>query len=350
MDYQLTNNEEKSAYRILPWVDFMRFVGAFLVVLAHVDVWGGGPDWAQKIFYTLSRNGVPLFFLMSGYLLLSKEEDTLTFFKKRAAKIIIPFLFWSIFYDAYVSNSFAETGLTFDAVIKMFIRILRGPRAAHLWFFYALIGLYFFTPILRLFVAKAKNSDLLYYIGVWFVITPIMFILEEFTPLKNGFELYYAAGYVGYFLLGVYLGRLDTSPRLLWIALGLFAAGYAFTFAVFYLDLPPQANELPFRSYPSLNIILMAIGAFLLLKAAGERIPAWLASLSHTISPSSFGIYLVHSVIMTGMAAAWQALGYQTASGHSLIVIPFVAILAFLLSWEVTVILRKIPILCALVP
>jgi surface polysaccharide O-acyltransferase-like enzyme len=350
MDYQLTTNEEKSAYRILPWVDFMRFIGAFLVVLAHVDVWGGGPDWAQKIYYTLSRNGVPLFFLMSGYLLLSKEEDTWTFFKKRAAKIIIPFLVWSIFYDVYATHSFADTGLTLDAVLKLFIRILRGPRAPHLWFFYSLISLYFFTPILRLFVSKAKNADILYYIGIWFVITPIMFILEEFTPLKNGFEFYYAAGYVGYFLLGYYLGRLETTPRLLWTAAGLFLAGYAFTFAVFFLDLPPQGNEFPFRSYPSLNIILMAIGAFLLLKAAGERISPWLARLSHVVSPSSFGIYLVHSIIMTGMAAAWEALGYQTASGPSLLVIPLVAVIAFLLSWGVTAILRKIPLLRLIVP
>jgi surface polysaccharide O-acyltransferase-like enzyme len=350
MEYQLTLNEERVAYRILPWVDFMRFIGAFLLVLAHIDVWGGGPDWSQKIYYTLSRNAVPLFFLMSGYLLLSKDEEPWTFFKKRAAGILIPFLFWSIFYDAYASNSFAGTGVTLDAILKMFIRILRGPRTAYLWFFYSLIGLYFFTPILRLFVAKAKNSDILYYIALWFIIMPIMFILEEFTPIKNGFELYYAAGYVGYFLLGHYLGRLETTRRLLWIALGLFVLGYASTFLVFYLNLPPLNNELPFRSYPSLNIVLMSIGAFILLKAAGERIPSWLARLSSLVSPSSFGIYLVHSIILTMVVVGWESLGYKTAAGYSLLVIPLVALIAFLLSWGITAIMRKIPILRTIVP
>ncbi len=350
MDYQLTVNEEKVAYRILPWVDFMRLVGAFLVVLAHVDVWGGGPDWSQKIYYTLSRNGVPLFFLMSGYLLLSKEEDAWTFFKKRASKILIPFLVWSIFYDVYVSNSLAETGVTLEAILKMFIRILRGPRFAHLWFFYPLIGLYFFTPILRLFIAKAKNQDILYYIALWFVIMPIMFILEEFTSIRNGFELYYAAGYVGYFLLGHYLGRLETTRRLLWIALALFAVGFASTYLVFYLNLPPLDNELPFRSYPSLNIILMAMGVFILLKAAGERNPSWLTRLSSLVSPSSFGIYLVHSILLTLMVAGWESLGFETALGHSLLVIPLVAVIAFLLSWGTTALMRKVPILRTIVP
>lgn len=349
MDYQAAATEEKIP-RPIPWVDFMRFVGAFLVVLAHVDVWGGGPNWAQKLYYTLSRNGVPLFFMMSGYLLLSKEEDTWTFFKKRAARILIPFLVWSIFYDVLSTNGFADTGLTPDAILKMFIRILRGPRAAQLWFFYSLIGLYFFTPILRLFVARAKDSDILYYIALWFLITPVSFLMEAFTPLKSGFELYYAAGYTGYFLLGLYLGRRQTTPRLLWTSLGLFALGFLFTFAVFYFDLSPRGDELALRSYPSLDIILMAIGAFLLLKAAGERLSPRLERLSSLISPNAFGIYLVHSILMTGMAAAWTSLGFTTDAGPSLLVIPLVAVVAFLVSWAMTALMRKIPILRWTVP
>ena len=72
-------------------MDFVRFLGAFLVVLAHIEAWGAGPQWAHSFYYTISRNGVPLFFLISGYLLLSKQEDLPTFFKKRAARIVIPF-------------------------------------------------------------------------------------------------------------------------------------------------------------------------------------------------------------------------------------------------------------------
>lgn len=350
MDYQLTRNEEKFTYPILPWVDFMRFAGALLVVLAHVDAWGGGPAWADQFYYTLSRNGVPLFFMMSGYLLLSKEEDLGTFFKKRAVKILIPFLVWSILYDLYATHLFAETGFTLEAVSKMFMRILRGPRAAHLWFFYSLIGLYFFTPILRLFVSKARNSDILYYIALWFVITPIMFILQEFTSLQSGFELYYAAGYVGYFLLGLYLGRQETTPRLLWAAVGMFAVGFVSTFAVFYLNLPPQDNEFVFRSYPSLNIVLMAMGAFILVKAAGERISPRVAVLSSWVSQSSFGIYLIHSILLMWMAMGWESLGHETASGPSVLIIPLVALINFLLSWGATFVIRKIPLLRATVP
>ncbi len=350
MDYHLTKNDGKFLYPILPWMDFMRLVGALLVTLAHVDVGGNGPFWADRIFYTISRNGVPLFFMMSGFLLLSKEEDLLTFFRKRGLKILIPFLVWSAIYEIYNSHPFAESGVSFGGLLDLLIRILRGPRATHLWFFYSLIGLYFFTPILRHFVAHAPKADLLYVIVLWFFITPFMYILEEYTSVKIVFETYFAVGYIGYFLLGHFLGGLETSPRLLWIASALFAVGFVSTFAVFYFDLPPQNNEFPFRSYPSINIVVMAIGAYLLLKAAGERMPAWLANLSSRVSPSTFGIYLVHSFVLVAMVAAWDAFGFATNVGPSILVIPIVALVGFLISWGITAAMRIIPILREIVP
>ena len=333
----------------LPWVDFIRFIGAFLVVLAHIQNWGAAPKWAHDFYYTISRIGVPLFFLISGYLLLSRQEDLWTFFRKRATRIIIPFLVWSIIYDVQNSQAFAESGVTFEGILKMFIRILRGPREGHLWFFYSLIGLYLITPILRIFVSKARNSEILYYIALWFLAMPLLFIVEAFTPIKNGFEIYYTGGYVGYFLLGYYLGRLETKPPLLWSALGLFITGLIFTFAVFYFNLPPQKNELVFRSYPSLNIILMSLGAFILIKAVGEKISPQLARLSHTAGKASFGIYLIHPIIFVWMALAWNALGFQTDSGNSILVIPLAASVNFLLSWFIVFVISKIPLLRAIV-
>jgi surface polysaccharide O-acyltransferase-like enzyme len=332
----------------LPWVDFMRFLGAFLVVLAHIQKWGAEPAWAKDFYYTLSRIGVPLFFLISGYLLLSKQEDLLTFFRKRASHIIIPFLVWSIIYDVQNSDAFAN-GVTLEGILKMFIRILRGPRETHLWFFYSLIGLYLLTPILRVFVAKARNAEILYYIALWFIAMPILFIVEAFTPLKNGFEIYYTGGYVGYFLLGYLLGGLETKAPLLWLALGLFITSFIFSFVVFRFNLFPQENELVFRSYPSLNIILMSLGAFLLIKAAGEKISPWLAGLSGEASKVSFGIYLIHPLVFAWMALGWKTLGFETETGNAIFVIPLAALVNFLLSWTIVFVISKIPVLRAAV-
>jgi surface polysaccharide O-acyltransferase-like enzyme len=333
----------------LSWVDFMRFIGAFLVVLAHTEHWGTGFRWAREFYYTISRVGVPLFFLISGYLLLSKQEDLWTFFRKRAARILIPFLVWSIIYDVQNSDAFANVGVTFEGILRMFIRIIRGPRETHLWFFYSLIGLYLITPILRVFIAKASNMELLYYIALWFMVRPLLFIVEEFTPIKNGFEIYYTGGYVGYFLLGYYLSRLEIKPPLLWSALGVFIVSTVFTFAVFFFNIPPEHNELVFRSYPSLNIVLMSLGAFVLIKAVGEKISPWLAQISREAGKASLGIYLIHPIVTVWMILAWNALGFETSYGSTILVTPLAAVINFLISWLITFIIRKIPILRSIV-
>jgi surface polysaccharide O-acyltransferase-like enzyme len=334
----------------LLWVDVLRVAGAFLVVLAHIETWGAGPALGNAFFYIVSRIAVPIFFMVSGYLLLSKQEDWWVFLKKRASKILIPFFFWSIIYDIYRNNAFIDSGVTLTAVYDLFLRILDGPRASHLWYLYSLIGLYFFTPILRLFVDRARNRDLLYFIGLWFFVIPILSIVNAFTRIRFDFDLQFAAGYVGYFLLGLYLGRLRTTPRRVWWTLGLLAASLGFSFAVFYFQIPPQDNEAVFRSYPSLNIILMSCAAFILLKAAGEKFPARFTGILKVFSDAGFGIYLVHMLVLYWLGSGWKALGFETRAGPSYIVIPLVAVTAFLVSFAITYVLRKIPILKAVVP
>lgn len=329
----------------LPWVDILRFTAAFIVVLAHIEGWGGGPSWARILYYVLSRIGVPIFFLLSGYLLLSKREPLAVFFSKRAARIAIPFLAWSILYDTVNAHAFTETGFTFEAVLKMLIRIIRGPREGHLWFFYSLLGLYLLTPILRVFVANAKKSEVYYYIGLWFLVMPVLYIIQAFTPIENGFEVYHTGGYVGYFLLGWLLGRMENSPQNLRLGLILFPAGFLFTYAVFFFNIPPQNNELVFRSYPSLNIIIMSLGAFILLRQLAEKAPAWLANLSTHGGKASFGIYLIHPLVLNGISALWASWGLNRADGHSLLIIPAVALTGFAISWAAVSLIQRIPIL-----
>lgn len=345
----MTDTRDANTRQIIPWVDTARVLCVFLVILAHVDGWAERTGFAASFYYTVSRVGVPIFFLLSGYLLLSKDEDLSAFFEKRIAKILIPFLVWSIIYDVVVSQSFVETGVTLKAVAGLFIRIIRGPRGGHLWFLYHLIGLYLLVPILRVFVKSAKASELYYYIALWFLVMPILPIVEEFTPIQNGFEIYSTGGYVGYFLLGYFIGRLENSSKLLRWGIGLFVVGFLSSFAVFYFDLPPYDNELVFRSYPSLNIILMSLGAFILMKIMGEKGSTYLGRIPNMVSQSGFGIYLIHLLILDWMAFGWTALGFERQGGNPFFVIPLVAILAFLISWACAYLIGKIPFVRAIV-
>ncbi len=332
------------------WVDGIRVIGAFLVVLAHIGKWGEGPEWVHPLAYTFSRIGVPLFFMLSGFLLLPKEENLVIFLRKRAWKVFLPLVAWSLIYDVYVNQALSKSGVTLEAVVRLLIRLLRGPRAEHLWFFYTLIGLYLFTPILRLFVARARQSDLLYYIGLWFFTVPLLSILTAFTPLRFGFEIPMATGYIGYYLLGFYLGNLAPSRQSMRIFATLFIFGLLFTFFVFLLDLPPQKDETVFRSYLSLNIILMGLAAFFLLKNAFQHLPLTVWHGLLPLSQASLGIYLIHPLVLQWYDAWLPRLGLTRGTGSSFVMIPLITICTFVISFLLTRLLQKIPLLRAIVP
>lgn len=330
----------------LRWVDVVRILGAFLVVVAHVQYSGEDFAWAGSFYFVLSRIAVPMFFMASGYLLLPKEEPYGVFFRKRAMKVVVPFVAWSVIYMLWKREYF-DVPFSLDIAARYAIKILRGPRENHLWFFYTLIGLYLFTPILRVFVSKATRCDLAYFCGLWFLATPVMMALQQFTPLQFGFELYFAAGYAGYYLLGYLLGRSEFTRAQSWGFALLFAFMCVSDVAMIYLSSVIDYHTQYFGDYLSINIVLMSVSAFALLKrvSVGDRINALLAPLGR----ASFGIYLIHVIVLDALMGV-DVFAALSSAGNSLYMIPLLGLLVFLISFSIVYVLQKIPFLRMIVP
>lgn len=82
------------------WVDFVRATAAFLVVWIHaVSPWlikyGEVPngDWqTANIPDSATRMSVPLFFMVTGYLLLNRPLLLGRYFWRRFARIVVPWV------------------------------------------------------------------------------------------------------------------------------------------------------------------------------------------------------------------------------------------------------------------
>jgi surface polysaccharide O-acyltransferase-like enzyme len=329
----------------LRWLDVIRALGAFLVVLAHVKYSGSGNSLVTSFYFILTRIAVPLFFMASGYLLLSKNETYQEFFKKRALKVFVPFLIWSVIYLVWQGESLDQPILT---IVKIyFVKILHGPRANHLWFFYELFGLYLFTPILRLFVQKAVNKDLFYFCGIWFLFTPLVGLLEEFTPIKIGVEYYFLNGYIGYFVFGYLASRFQFARSHKLLAAAVFLANLIVTLIGFYLFGFYKINSQYLSSYLSVNIVLMSASLFVMfteLNVSDNLYPA-ISLLSRT----SFGVYLAHVLVMTSFFSI-PLFSFLTIIGSAIYMIPLLGLLSYVLSLILIIVLQKIPILKYIVP
>ena len=91
------------------WADVVRIIAIYLVVQIHTS-----SDAFSSSFFShgpgiiLSKLGVvsvPLFVMLSGALLLGKQESYKTFFSKRCIKVLIPWIIWTFVY-MYFNFSF----------------------------------------------------------------------------------------------------------------------------------------------------------------------------------------------------------------------------------------------------
>ena len=340
------------------WIDLVRVVAVFQVILVHLsyviffkeDVLSA--NWQAANFYdSLSRMGVPLFFMVSGYLLLGKIEPITVFFRKRFFKVGIPTLFWSVTYllwsvEAYTDGSMNPLRVPLSLLKVMYL----GDVEIHLWFLYILIGIYLAVPILRVFVSAASRRDLVYFVALWFLATSLLELAHRMTGFQTALVIPIVGGYVGYFVLGYLLAevKLNNRGRVL-SALGCILA-IAFTyFGTNVLSSRAGPIDAYFYSYFSPPTVLASICGFLLLKDLGSKLGG-AGKTVRALSAASFGIFLIH-IFAVGLLRK-GVLGFRVYSwmGPSVYMIPLTALAVFGLSFVIVFIMRKIPVLKMLVP
>ncbi len=125
----------------LIFLDFLRVLAICFVVVLHVitsyfssSASFGRPLWWIVVYLNeLTRTGVPLFFMLSGFLLLSNPSTAqyASFYKKRFAKIVPPFLVWSVLYYLYYCIADGP-----PVGVSFFNKIFYGGPAYQIWDIY----------------------------------------------------------------------------------------------------------------------------------------------------------------------------------------------------------------------
>ena len=102
--------------------------------------------------------GVPLFFMVSGFLLLSSEKTDCvqTFYKNRVSRLCVPFLFWDIVY--YFESCVLE-GRS-PGLLPFLNELTRQGSKYHLWFVYQIMALYLLMPFLKKIVDGSTRRGL----------------------------------------------------------------------------------------------------------------------------------------------------------------------------------------------
>ncbi len=341
-------------------VDLIRTLAIVLIILVHANGFpyslNGGVTpivafnwWTLNVYGAIGNLGVPLFVMLSGALLLDPakcDEPMRVFFKKRFARIGLPFIFWTTAYFAWghFVHGYALTPTS------IFEGLVSGSYA-HLWFLYLIMGLYLVTPILRVVVKyierqKFKFLLALWVIGSFFVPFVQLFIGFNYNPLMFVF-----VGWVGYYLFGAFLLKSEVSSRTAYIALILGLMGAALGDAIAPVFAGAQVMGF-FHEYLIFNIISASAASFLILISIRKnRFEGNTAQnrLLHWIGQNTLPIYLIHMMVLETIGFGWLGFTINNMMIIPIIEVPLLTAITFVLSAAIVYPLMKIPYLNKLV-
>ncbi|MFZ4457172.1 MAG: acyltransferase [Bacteroidales bacterium] len=311
-------------------IDDLRFVATVGVILLHtsaglLSLYGKVPQdyWLIGLFYNaLTRFCVPMFVMISGALLLSKEYKAIDFFRKRFTRILLPFLFYSVIYLVYnliIRLLYGHHNSTHDTIHWLIYKI-KGGVSYHFWFVYMILGLYLIIPIIGHWVRNRSQKQLIILLILWF-----SYNLMQLFGLKITFLFSQTLDYAGYLILGYYLANKDFENTH-WaktVGIILFSSGYLVNVVV--LASHSKNNQLYSNFSPT--IVAMAIGAYLFIKNANLENQFWI-KIRTIVCQYSFGIYLIHILILKWLSIAHTHWNFA----HPAIAIPITTILTLILS------------------
>ena len=274
----------------------MRIVATICVVFLHTcSTLTDNPNLfilsnAQRVFFTASYQSmywaVPVFFMITGALLLEKDlsySDILRRYVKRMIIVLLVFGFGFAIIKMYATTKM----INFTLLCQSLVAVIEDTGFGHMWYIYVLIGIYLIMPLLSL-IAKLEKSTVKGILIVLFVFDFCIPLLNKLLGMSMAFSVPIAYP-LFYFIFGYYLNKYK--------GLGFVRSIVAIIFGVVVIVMANIFNLNPdaISSYNSPIIVLIAFGMFSLfvnLDFKNEKKCVW------KIDRLCFGVYLIHPIFI----------------------------------------------------
>ena len=284
-------------------LDLIRMAAILLVITQHA--WSGlrldepAAGDVRYIYQELVVMGVPLFFMLSGALMLGGKPLPITqFLSRRLKRLLAPYLLWgtSVYIISVVMHKYAEIHSAKDALLLYVPYLLSGKINPSYWYIFVLIGLYLLTPFMQHALATPRGKRLTQYgLMLWFA----WLSLRVYYPQFGSIHYYNASAfmYMGFFLCGHYCVRYLTDER----------ANRRFGFVGFVLAYILNVWGMMNGANAALVHTLAIISLFLLLKscAVSDRFTSFVTSSGRY----TYVIYFAH-VPLVGMLCMLDVWGW----------------------------------------
>lgn len=350
MNQSLISSQKKTR---IEWIDLIRALAIICVVFCHSTetIYSLNVEYmlsittSSRIFalivFTIGRLGVPLFMMISGYLLLDRkydEERSRKFWKNNWLHLIICTEIWIVIYNVFLCVYHNQT-LNLRYLIEEML-FIRRVNMSHVWYMPMIIGMYLLFP----YVANALQSldyrklklPLLFFSMYSFGYPLINMLSQLYTGEAMSFQLSlgFSGGWYGiYFVIGYILKKgafKKISTKVLICTTMVSFAGAVLLQFTLYND-----NYAYNVWYDCPFILICVVGLFELLSRI-KKVKCY--RVIHFMAYYSFAIYLIHNVVRAVVAPHIESL--KIMQQLKIFVLFFVIII---ISYLCAIIIKSIP-------
>lgn len=293
-----------------PALDVVRTVAIILVVLNHAVelVYEINAEGMLKAavstrimafsLFTFGRLGVPLFLMLTGYLLLSRTYDSegmIRFYKRNFIPLLVTWEIWVLLYNIFICLYY-RTPFSIISYLKsaFFIKKVDLPQA---WYIPAILGIYLFIPLVAKVLQNINKKLLLILAAVVFVYFFAVPSVNLYKSAQAQLNLYFSGGAYGlYMIAGYYLKTypVKIEKKTAWI-LPILGVCVFFALTVFTQVFITVRGQF----YPVWYDFIFLLPAGILLFMMMLKIQkVFFHRVFYRISISAFGIYLVHELLL----------------------------------------------------
>ncbi|WEV74825.1 acyltransferase [Bifidobacterium sp. ESL0798] len=169
-------------------LDFIRFVAISLVVIVHAATITV-PDAHVSVFQTFGSFGVPLFVILTGYLMLDRQYDAQylqKFLKRNLLPMFVCLEVWNAIWYVLARLSRSPFSFKYSLKIALFMQVPDGP----FWFLPMIFCLYIGIPLvsvlLNYLLRSGKRNYLYILIGCLLLAGTIIPTVENVHMLFTG--------------------------------------------------------------------------------------------------------------------------------------------------------------------
>lgn len=313
--------------------DILRVISMIMVIIIHIanvycrsfGMISTKSYLISLIFNTICRVSVPIFFMISGSLLLDRSFNKEKYLK-RVLKYVILIVVWDIIYLVW---EYFYLGITYD---KLYMLVI-DPYRAHLWFLYTILVLYAIQPLLKLIMDKSNNVVKIILLTVWIILS----LASMINPYVAKFFTIFS--YIGYFIIGKYLydfiKKYDLRKYNISLVLIMIICFSISIWMNYSLSIKLNQFYNLFFAYrtPFIMISSFALYVLIISNYRKDSLNKFITGLSDL----SLGVYLIHGIFLDVTVKI-----FIYSSINSLIGIPIFTVIIFVLSIISTFIIKKI--------